>query len=62
METMLYLLISAGFFMLMMRFGCGAHVMGHNQHRDHEADERHEGNGPSRPASNSHVHEDRPAR
>jgi hypothetical protein len=60
--TLLYLLIAAAFFMLMMRFGCGGHVMGHNQHRDHDADGRPEGSGSNRAASKSHVHEDRPAR
>lgn len=29
METVLYFIVIAGFFFLMMRFGCGAHVMGH---------------------------------
>ena len=37
MGMLLYLLLSAGFFLLMMRFGCGAHVMGHGQHRQHGA-------------------------
>ena len=35
MGTILYLLMSAGFFFLMMRFGCGAHVMGHG-HAHHD--------------------------
>ncbi len=35
MGTILYLLVSAGFFFLMMRFGCGAHVMGHG-HAHHD--------------------------
>ena len=38
MGTVLYLLVFAGLFMLMMRFGCGAHVMGHNQHSGHKDD------------------------
>ena len=29
METLLYFLVWAGLIFLMMRFGCGAHVMGH---------------------------------
>jgi YHS domain-containing protein len=29
METLLYFLLSAGVIFLMMRVGCGAHVMGH---------------------------------
>lgn len=32
METLLYFLLFAGLFALMMRFGCGAHVMGHGRH------------------------------
>ena len=35
MGTLLYLLLSAGFFFLMMRFGCGAHIMGHG-HAHHD--------------------------
>ena len=30
METLIYFLLWAGLFFLMMRFGCGAHVMGHD--------------------------------
>jgi YHS domain-containing protein len=29
MNSLIYFLLWAGLFMLMMRFGCGAHVMGH---------------------------------
>ncbi len=32
MTTILYLLFWAGLFFVMMRFGCGAHVMGHGGH------------------------------
>lgn len=35
MGTLLYFIVIAGFFFLMMRFGCGAHIMGHG-HRRHE--------------------------
>ena len=35
MGMLLYLLLTAGFFFLMMRFGCGAHVMGQGQHGNH---------------------------
>lgn len=43
MGMLLYLLLSAGLFILMMRFGCGAHVMGHGQHSSHGAEaHRHE--------------------
>ena len=31
MEALLYFALWAGLFFLMMRFGCGAHVMGHGQ-------------------------------
>lgn len=36
METLLYFALFAGLFFLMMRFGCGSHVMGHH-HGRHEA-------------------------
>ncbi|MDE2227772.1 MAG: YHS domain-containing protein [Alphaproteobacteria bacterium] len=32
--TVLYFLVWAGLFFLMMRFGCGAHIMGHGHHHD----------------------------
>jgi YHS domain-containing protein len=38
METLLYFVLFAGFFFLMMRFGCGAHVMGHHDHSRHDED------------------------
>lgn len=31
MESILYFLFWAGFIFIMMRFGCGAHVMGHGK-------------------------------
>ena len=35
MQSLLYFLLVAGLFIAMMRFGCGAHVMGHgHSHRD----------------------------
>ncbi|HWB49693.1 MAG TPA: YHS domain-containing protein [Stellaceae bacterium] len=34
MSALLYFALWAGFIFLMMRFGCGAHVMGHH-HEDH---------------------------
>ncbi len=34
LQNVLYFLVFAGLFFLMMRFGCGAHVMGHGHH-DH---------------------------
>ena len=35
MSTVLYLLFWAGLFFVMMRFGCGAHIMGHGHHGRH---------------------------
>lgn len=32
MQSLLYFLLFAGLFLLMMRFGCGSHVMGHGHH------------------------------
>ena len=32
MASILYFLLWAGLFFVMMRFGCGAHVMGHGHH------------------------------
>lgn len=43
METVAYLLVWALLFMFMMRFGCGAHVMGHRHHGQHG--ERADGSG-----------------
>jgi YHS domain-containing protein len=34
MQTLLYFLLWAGAIFLMMRFGCGAHVMGHRHRHD----------------------------
>ena len=34
MEALLYFALWAGFIFLMMRAGCGAHVMGHGQDRE----------------------------
>jgi YHS domain-containing protein len=45
MRGFLTLLLYAGFFYLMMRFGCGAHMIhGHGGHGEHEA---HGGQGSS---------------
>lgn len=35
MQTVVYLVMWALLFVFMMRFGCGAHVMGHTHHRHH---------------------------
>lgn len=42
METVLYLLFWAALFFVMMRFGCGAHIMGHGGHGHRGS---HEGSG-----------------
>ena len=42
MESLIYFLLWAGLFLVMMRFGCGAHVMGHG--RRHEAGAPSNGN------------------
>ena len=34
MPTYLYFLLWGAFFFVMMRFGCGAHIMGHGHRRD----------------------------
>ena len=35
MSTLVYFLIWGGFFFVMMRFGCGAHIMGHGKGHRH---------------------------
>jgi YHS domain-containing protein len=35
MTSTIYYLLWAALFFVMMRFGCGAHVMGHGHHRGH---------------------------
>ncbi|OYV52901.1 MAG: hypothetical protein B7Z77_00980 [Acidocella sp. 20-58-15] len=32
LQTVLYFLMWGGFFFVMMRFGCGSHIMGHGHH------------------------------
>ena len=46
MDGLLTLLLFAGFFFLMMRFGCGAHAMhgGHGAHHEHGSAHKHETN------------------
>lgn len=46
MGTIGYLLFWAVLFFVMMRFGCGAHVMGHHHHRHRDAPPGGPGNGP----------------
>jgi YHS domain-containing protein len=46
-QNVLYFLLWAGFIFLMMRFGCGAHVMGHGHHHHNESnpDDRRNSSG-----------------
>jgi YHS domain-containing protein len=44
METLLYFILWGGLFFLLMRFGCGAHMMGHG-HGGHAGE--HDKPGPS---------------
>ena len=46
MPTYLYFLLWGAFFFMMMRFGCGAHIMGHGHGH------RHGGTKPDDPTSN----------
>lgn len=46
MGTIGYLLFWAVIFFVMMRFGCGAHVMGHRHHGHRDAPPGGPGNGP----------------
>jgi YHS domain-containing protein len=36
--NILYYLLLAGLFFVMMRYGCGAHIMGHDHHHDAGSD------------------------
>jgi YHS domain-containing protein len=38
LQNILYYLVWAGFFFLMMRYGCGAHIMGHGYHHGPHSD------------------------
>jgi YHS domain-containing protein len=40
-QDVLYFLLWAGFFFLMMRFGCGSHIMGHSHHHRSDSDDGH---------------------
>lgn len=39
MESVLYFILWAGVFFVLMRFGCGAHVMGHGHGRHGQGDD-----------------------
>lgn len=45
MESLLYFLLWAGLIFLMMRFGCGAHIMGHGHGRHGTRDREPSGAG-----------------
>ena len=36
MSTLVYFLVWGALFFFMMRFGCGAHIMGHSRSRRHD--------------------------
>lgn len=36
MSTLAYFLVWGAFFFIMMRFGCGAHIMGHSKNHRHD--------------------------
>ena len=38
MQTLIYFLIWGAFFLFIMRFGCGAHVMGHRSGHHHDGE------------------------
>lgn len=46
METILYFLFWAGIIFLFMRFGCGAHIMGHGGHGKKERGPNHKTDSP----------------
>ena len=41
LENVLYFLFWAGLFVVMMRFGCGAHIMGHGHHHGGTGSDEH---------------------
>lgn len=43
MDALIYFLLWAGFIFLMMRFGCGAHIMGHGHGRQQKQGPNPEG-------------------
>ena len=43
--NILYFLLWAGVFFFMMRFGCGAHIMGHGHHHGGKEADDHSGEG-----------------
>ena len=49
MPTYLYFLLWGAFFFMMMRFGCGAHIMGHGHGRRHGANKPDDASSSSDP-------------
>jgi YHS domain-containing protein len=43
--NILYFLLLAGLFFFMMRFGCGAHIMGHSHHHGAKSSDDHASDG-----------------
>ena len=63
MPTYLYFLLWGAFFFMMMRFGCGAHIMGHghgHRHGENKPDDAASNSDPNFPRStevkNEHRH------
>lgn len=61
MPTYLYFLLWGAFFFVMMRFGCGAHIMGHGHRHDGNRSHDVASNGDpssvgSREVKNEHRH------
>jgi len=48
MQSLTYFLVVAALFLFMMRFGCGAHVMGHGHHHRRPQRSNDEGQPPAR--------------
>ena len=60
MPTYLYFLLWGVFFFMMMRFGCGAHIMGHghghgHRHGENEPDDASSSDDPNYPRSSTEV-------
>jgi YHS domain-containing protein len=48
MDSLIYFLVVAGLFFFMMRFGCGAHVMGHGHRHGGHSGHDNQQNPPAR--------------
>ena len=64
MEALLYFLLWGGLFFVLMRFGCGSHVTGHQHGKSEQAGDKQpnqadgaaSGRTPDKPAEATHVH------